>query len=93
MAPVIGASTGVGEIDVVVPFDAYVVATGKAGVGMVTVGPFSTDRGLDRSLHRAWEPTYGDGPTITLDLQTGVGDIWVYRRDATGKERREAKAG
>jgi phage shock protein PspC (stress-responsive transcriptional regulator) len=91
--PVIGASTGVGEIDVVVPFDAHVVATGKAGVGMVMVGPFSTDRGLDRSLHRAWEPRYGDGPTITLDLQTGVGDIWVYRRDPTGKERREANAG
>jgi phage shock protein PspC (stress-responsive transcriptional regulator) len=92
-APVIGASTGVGEIDVLVPFDAHVVATGKAGVGMVMVGPFSTDRGLDRSLHRAWEPRYGDGPTITLDLQTGVGDIWVYRRDPTGKERREANAG
>jgi phage shock protein PspC (stress-responsive transcriptional regulator) len=93
VTPVIGASTGVGKIDVVVPFDAHVVATGKAGVGMVMVGPFSTDRGLDRSLHRAWEPTYGDGPTITLDLQTGVGDIWVYRRHATGKERMEAKAG
>jgi phage shock protein PspC (stress-responsive transcriptional regulator) len=88
VAPVIGASTGVGEIDVVVPFDAHVVATGKAGVGMVMVGPFSTDRGLDRSLHRAWEPKYGDGPTITLDLETGVGDIWVYRRDPTRKELR-----
>ena len=85
-APAIAASTGVGEIDVVVPYDAHVVATGKAGVGMVMVGPFSTDRGVDRSLHRTWQPRYGDGATITLDLQTGVGDIWVYRRDPTGKE-------
>lgn len=92
-APLIAASTGVGEIDVVVPYDAHVVATGKAGVGMVMVGPFSTDRGVDRSLHRTWQPRYGDGATITLDLQTGVGDIWVYRRDPTGKERKEVNAG
>jgi len=92
-APVIAASTGFGEIDVVVPFDAHVVAAGKAGVGMVMVGPFSTDRGVDRSLHRAWQPRYGDGATITLDLQTGVGDIWVYRRDPTRKERKELNAG
>jgi phage shock protein PspC (stress-responsive transcriptional regulator) len=92
-APVIAASTGVGEIDVVVPYDAHVVAIGKAGVGMVMVGPFSTDRGVDRSLHRTWRPRYGDGATITLDLQTGVGDIWVYRRDPTRKESKELNAG
>ena len=88
-APVIAASTGVGEIDVVVPYDAHVVATGRVGVGMVLVGPYSTDRGIDRSLRRTWQPRYGDGATITLDLQTGVGDIWVYRRDPTRKELEE----
>jgi phage shock protein PspC (stress-responsive transcriptional regulator) len=91
-APAIAASTGVGEIDVVVPYDAHVVATGRVGVGMVMVGPYSTDRGLDRSLRRTWQPRYGDGATITLDLQTGVGDIWVYRRDPTRKELEELNA-
>ena len=91
VAPVIGASTGVGEIDVVVPYDAHVVATGRVGVGMVMIGPFSTERGLDRSLQRTWQPRYGDGATITLELQTGVGDIWVYRRDPTRKELRELR--
>src|SRR6266545_14534 len=91
-APVIAASTGIGDINVLVPYDAHVVATGKAGVGIVTIGPFSTDRGLDRSLRRTWQPRYGDGATITLDLQTGVGDIWVGRRDPTRNERKELKA-
>ena len=90
-APVIAASTGVGEINVVVPYDAHVVATGRVGVGMVMIGPFSSDRGLDRSLRRTWQPRYGDGATITLELQTGVGDIWVYRRDPTRKELRELR--
>src|SRR6266545_2789762 len=91
-APVIAASTGIGDINVLVPYDAHVVATGKAGVGIVTIGPYSTDRGLDRSLRRTWQPRYGDGATITLDLQTGVGDIWVGRRDPTRNERKELKA-
>jgi phage shock protein PspC (stress-responsive transcriptional regulator) len=91
-APVIAASTGIGDINVLVPYDAHVVATGKAGVGIVMIGPFSTDRGLDRSLRRTWQPRYGDGATITLDLQTGVGDIWVGRRDPTRNERKELKA-
>ncbi len=90
-ARVVAASTGIGEIDVVVPYDAHVIATGKAGVGMVTIGPFSSDRGLDRSLHRTWQPSFGDGATITLDLQTGVGDIWIYRREPTRKELKELK--
>jgi len=91
-APVIAASTGFGQINVVVPFDAHVIATGRAGVGMVMIGPSSSDRGLERSLHRTWEPKYGDGPTITLNLRTGIGDIWVYRRDPTNKELRELRA-
>ncbi len=91
-ARTIAASTGAGEIDVVVPYDAHVIATGRVGVGMITIGPFSSDRGLDRTLHRTWEPKYGDGATITLDLQTGVGDIWVYRRSPTRAELKEVNA-
>ena len=89
--PVISASTGIGEIDVVVPYDAHVIATGRTGAGMVTIGPFSTDGGLEQSLHRTWQPRYGDGPTFTLDLQTGIGDIDVYRLAPTRKQLRELR--
>jgi phage shock protein PspC (stress-responsive transcriptional regulator) len=91
-APVISASTGVGEIDVLVPYDAHVIATGRVGAGMVRIGPFSTDRGLEQSLRRTWQPRYVDGPTFTLDLQTGIGDIVVSRLAPTRKQLRELNA-
>jgi hypothetical protein len=90
-SPMIAASTGLGQISVEVPYDAHVIATGRVGVGMVMIGPSSTDRGLERSLHRTWQPRYGDGPTITLDLQTGIGDIDIYRLAPTRKQLRELR--
>ena len=88
----ITASTGFGQITVVVPFDAHVVATGRTGAGVVTIGPSSSGTRIEASVHRAWEPKYGDGPTFTLDLQTGIGDIEVYRNAPTKKQLRELKA-
>ena len=32
------------------------------------------------------EPKRGDGATITLDLETGIGDVWVYRMAPTRKQ-------
>jgi phage shock protein PspC (stress-responsive transcriptional regulator) len=90
--PTITASSGVGEINVVVPFDAHVVATGRVGAGVVRIGPYETDRTVEATLTRRWEPRLGDGPIITLDLETGVGDIWVYRLRPTGKQLRELEA-
>lgn len=82
-------STGIGEIFVLVPFDAHVIATGQAGVGIVHIGRLETERIVDATLSTTWEPRFGDGPTITLDLETGVGDIWVTRLQPTRKELRE----
>lgn len=89
VARTIEASTALGTINVVVPFDAHVIATGRAGMGVVQIGPRTSDRGLEVELEGAWEPRFGDGATITLDLATGIGDIWVYRRDPTRKDLRE----
>jgi phage shock protein PspC (stress-responsive transcriptional regulator) len=84
----LSASTGAGEISIVVPFDAHVIATGTAGVGIVRVGPLETERQVDATLSTTWEPRFGDGATITLNLETGIGDIWVYRREPTRRDLR-----
>jgi hypothetical protein len=34
------------------------------------------------------EPRRGDGATITLDLETGIGDVWVYRMAPTPQQLR-----
>jgi len=52
-------------------------------------GRRETERIVDATLSTPWEPRFGDGPTITLNLETGVGDIWVTRLPPTRKELRE----
>lgn len=84
----LSASTGPGEINIVVPFDAHVIATGTAGVGIVRVCPLETERQVEATLSTTWEPRFGDGATITLNLETGIGDIWVYRREPTRRDLR-----
>ncbi len=87
----IESSTGVGEISILVPFDAHVIATGRAGLGIVHIGRLQTERVVDATLSTTWEPRFGDGPTIVLDLETGIGDIWVTRLAPTRKELRELR--
>lgn len=82
------ASTGFGEVYVLVPFDAHVVARGAVGAGEVSIGPFG-DSGLDVSMRQRWEPKLGDGPTVVLDLEAGFGSVKVYREGPTRRERRE----
>lgn len=90
--PVISASTGIGEITIVVPFDAHVIAEGRAGIGIVDLGAEQTERIADAFLETTWEPRFGDGPTITLDLETGIGDVYVLRNAPTRKELRALQA-
>lgn len=91
-APVVAASTGFGTITVTVPFDAHVTATGTAGLGQVHLGSLNTDSAFDATLTTTWEPRLGDGMTITLDLETGIGDIWVTRGVPTRHQLRELEA-
>jgi phage shock protein PspC (stress-responsive transcriptional regulator) len=86
--PVVSASTGAGAMNVLVPFDATVIATGRAGVGRVRIGPYETDSTFEATLTTTWEPRFGDGATITLDLEVGLGDIRVDRLTPTRKELR-----
>ena len=87
-APVVHASTGFGSINVMVPFDAHVIVTGRAGAGSVHAGRIASDTGFEAALTTTLEPGHGDGATITLDLETGLGDIYVFRLAPTHKELR-----
>ena len=88
-APVISATTGFGSVNVTVPFDAHVIVTERAGAGVVHAGRAMSDTGFEASLSTTMEPRRGDGATITLDLETGIGDVWVYRMAPTRQQLRE----
>ena len=85
-APVVSATTGFGSVNVTVPFDAHVIVTERAGAGVVHAGRAVSDTGFEASLSATMEPKRGDGATITLDLETGIGDVWVYRMAPTRKQ-------
>ena len=57
--------------------------------GVVHAGRAVSDTGFEASLSTTMEPRRGDGPTITLDLETGIGDVWVYRMAPTRQQLRE----
>lgn len=82
------ASTGFGEVYVLVPFDAHVLARGAVGAGQVSIGRFSNS-GVDVSMRQRWEPKLGDGPTVVLDLEASFGSVKVYREGPTRRDRRE----
>jgi phage shock protein PspC (stress-responsive transcriptional regulator) len=88
-APVVTATTGFGSVNVTVPFDAHVIVTERAGAGVVHAGRAMSDTGFEASLSTTMEPKHGDGATITLDLETGIGDVWVYRMAPTRKQLHE----
>lgn len=69
------ASNGIGDLVVQVPADASLEVSARAGVGSVTVG----DRRSDGFGPRVETQVAGEGPTLSLDLSVGVGDIRVER--------------
>ncbi len=76
-------STAFGDVTLYAPFDAHVVATGSVGLGNA---PFTSDVVVDHSFRSVLEPRFGDGPTITADLEAGVGSVQVYREYVTKKQ-------
>ncbi len=80
---IISESTGFGNVTLGVPFDAHVVATGSVGIGET---PLSNRASIDQSFRRVFEPRFGDGPTITANLQAGLGSVDVWREYVTRKQ-------
>jgi phage shock protein PspC (stress-responsive transcriptional regulator) len=83
-------STALGDVWVNVPHDALVIVRASASYGGVWAGRHG-ESGVESSLRRSWEPRVGDGSTIVLDVETGIGNVYVYREPLTKRERRELR--
>jgi hypothetical protein len=86
------ASTVVGDIWILVPYDAHVVAEGYVGTGSIQFAEEVFDDGLEASLAARSEPRWGDGMTVHLTLEAGIGSVNVYRDYPSRRELRELKA-
>jgi hypothetical protein len=83
-------STALGTITVVVPFDAHVRVDAFTGLG--TLG-FETRQvlGLEASDSATLEPRRGDGATLIVHAEVGLGDVYVLRQGATRRDLREIR--
>jgi phage shock protein PspC (stress-responsive transcriptional regulator) len=83
-------STGLGNVYLAVPFDAHVVVTGSVGLGSIQLESFSPADGADQRIQHTLEPRFGDGITVIADLETGIGNVYVYRYALTKRQRKKA---
>jgi phage shock protein PspC (stress-responsive transcriptional regulator) len=85
------ASTVFGEIWVIVPYDAHVIANARTGYGNVQIAEAGYDSGLEVAVAARSEPRWGDGMTVRLVLESGIGSVNVYRDYPSRRELREIK--
>ena len=83
-------STGLGTVSLGVPFDAHVVVTGSTGLGSIQLESFPSVDGAEQHLQRTLEPRFGDGITVIADLESGIGNVYVYRYALTKRQREKA---
>jgi phage shock protein PspC (stress-responsive transcriptional regulator) len=83
-------STAVGTVTVVVPFDAHVRANAFTGLGTITLGSRHT-QGVEVSDSATLDPRHGDGATIVVYAEVGLGDVYVLRYAPTRRELRELR--
>lgn len=87
---VLSESTGFGNVRLTVPFDAHVVVTGSVGLGSIQLESFSPADGADQRIQHTLEPRFGDGVTVIADLESGIGNVYVYRYRLTKSQRQKA---
>jgi hypothetical protein len=76
-AVTVGASVGIGDLYVMVPRDAIVEVNGTVEGGqLVLLGRVHSGTALADRVSDAGE---GGGATLILDLEVGIGSIWVER--------------
>jgi hypothetical protein len=83
-------STALGNVNLGVPFDAHVVVTGSVGLGSIQLGSFPSVDGAEQRLQRTLEPKFGDGITVIADLESGIGNVYVYRYSLSKRQREKA---
>jgi phage shock protein PspC (stress-responsive transcriptional regulator) len=87
---VVSESSAFGQVSLGVPFDAHVVATGSTGLGSIQFEQFGGVDGAEQHLQRTLEPRFGDGITVIADLESGIGNVYIYRYGLTKRQRDKA---
>jgi phage shock protein PspC (stress-responsive transcriptional regulator) len=87
----ISTTTVVGDTWIYVPYDAHVVATTSTGYGSLQIMDEAFDDGVDADLSARSEPRWGDGMTIVVAAEAGLGSINIFRDYPTRRELRELK--
>jgi phage shock protein PspC (stress-responsive transcriptional regulator) len=77
--------TVAGSVTVVVPFDAHVRVEAFTGLGTVVLGPRS-EYGVEFSGSATLEPRYGDGATVIVRAEVGLGNVNVLRYSPTKRQ-------
>jgi phage shock protein PspC (stress-responsive transcriptional regulator) len=83
-------STALGNVNLGVPFDAHVVVTGSVGLGSIQLESFRSADGAEQHVQRTLEPRFGDGITVIADLESGIGNVYVYRYSLSKHQREKA---
>jgi phage shock protein PspC (stress-responsive transcriptional regulator) len=77
--------TVAGSVTVVVPFDAHVRLDAFTGLGTIALGPRS-EYGVEISEAAMLEPRYGDGATVIVRAEVGLGNVNVLRYSPTKRQ-------
>ncbi len=81
-------TTGFGDVNVLVPYDAHVVLSAEVGAGEIWIGA-RNEEGAEIAVSGVrWEPKYGDGVTFEIAAALGIGSVWITRVAPTKKEKR-----
>ncbi len=89
--PVTATAIVSATVQVVVPYDAHVIVDGRTGYRQRQ--PARCERRRPRRLASTVqsEPRFGDGMTIHLMLETGIGNVDVYREYLSSKQVRQLR--
>ena len=87
-------TTGVGDVSVLVPFDAHVVLSAEVGAGEIWIGARNEEGAEIAVSDVRWEPKYGDGVTFEISAAVGIGTVTIDpgRPDEAGEAAARARA-
>ena len=85
----ISASAVAGTVTIVLPFDATYTATGHTGFGELSFGPNANHASVDVDATTHVESRFPGGPSFVFDLETGIGNVSIYRYAPTKQQLRE----
>ena len=84
------ASTVIGNVTIVLPYDASFRVRASTGLGSISFGRHYED-GVEVSASGESVSKYEGGPSFVFDLEAGIGSVSVFRNAPTKKQLREIR--